>query len=59
MAEMGLNKVYLNDLEVWSDEVSKQNASGFLSKMWVGKCVTTQEINELAKLTLRNVIWCN
>lgn len=58
MDEMGLNKVYLNALEIWSDEVSKQNASPFLSKMWVGKCVTTQEIKELAKLTLRNVIWC-
>lgn len=58
MDEMGLNKVYLNALEVWSDEVANQNASGFLSNMWVGKGVTTQEINELAKLTLRNVIWC-
>lgn len=58
MDEMGLNKLYLNALDVWSDEVKNQNASRLLSKMWVGKCVTTQEIKELAKLTLRNVIWC-
>lgn len=58
MDEMDLNKVYLNDLEIWSDEVVSQNASSFLRKMWMGKAVTAQEIRELAKLTLRNVIWC-
>lgn len=58
MGDVGLNKLYLSDLEIWSDEVTKQNASGFLRKMWVGKAVTTKEIRELAKLTLRNAIWC-
>jgi len=58
MDEMGLNRLYLNKLEVWSDEVLSHNASSFIQKMWVGKAVTTQEIRELAKLTLRNVIWC-
>lgn len=58
MVEMGLNKIYLNDLEMWSDEVIGQNASSFLRKMWVGKAVTAQEVRELARLTLRNVIWC-
>lgn len=58
MVEMGLNKIYLNDLEIWSDEVVSQNASSFLRKMWVGKAVTAQEVRELARLTLRNVIWC-
>lgn len=58
MDELGIKKLYLNDLEIWSDEVQNQNASPFLTKMWVGKSVSTQEIKELAKLTLRNVIWC-
>lgn len=58
MDDVGLNKLYLSDLEIWSDEITRQNASGFLRKMWVGKAVTTKEIRELAKLTLRNAIWC-
>lgn len=58
MDELGIKKLYLNDLELWSDEVQNQNASTFLIKIWVGKSVSTQEIKELAKLTLRNVIWC-
>ncbi len=58
MDEMGLKKLYINALEIWSDEVENQNASPFLSKMWVGKSISMQEIKELAKLTLRNVVWC-
>lgn len=56
--EMGLKKLYITNLELWSDGVASQNASSFLSKMWVGKGVTTKEIRELVKLTLRDVIWC-
>ena len=58
MAEMGLNRVYVMALEQWSDEVRNQNANEFLSKIWIGKAVTIQEVRELAKLTLRNAIWC-
>ena len=58
MAEMGLNRVYVTALEQWSDEVRNQNANEFLSKIWIGKAVTIQEVRELAKLTLRNAIWC-
>lgn len=58
MAEMGLNRVYVIALEQWSDEVRNQNANEFLSKIWIGKAVTAQEVQELAKLTLRNTIWC-
>ena len=58
MAEIGLNRVYVTALEQWSDEVKHQNANEFLSKVWVGKAVTIQEVRELAKLTLRNAIWC-
>lgn len=58
MAEMGLNRVYVMALEQWSDEVGTQNANEFLSKIWVGKAVNVQEVRELAKLTLRNTIWC-
>ena len=58
MAEMGLNRVYVIALEQWSDEVRNQNANEFLSKIWIGKAVTVQEVRELAKLTLRNAIWC-
>lgn len=58
MAEMGLNRVYVIALEQWSDDVKRHNANEFLSNIWIGKAITTQEIRELAKLTLRNVIWC-
>ncbi|MDQ0216681.1 hypothetical protein J2S13_003155 [Oikeobacillus pervagus] len=58
MDEMGLNRVYVNALEQWSDEVRNQNDNEFLSKIWIGKAVTVQEVRELAKLTLRNAIWC-
>ena len=58
MEELGIKKLYLNGLEVWSDQVENHDAASFLSKMWVGKQISTQEIRELAKLTLRNVIWC-
>lgn len=30
MGEMGLNKVYQNFLEIWSDEVTNQNAFSFI-----------------------------
>ena len=56
--KMGLNRVYVIALEQWSDEVRNQNANEFLSKIWIGKAVTAQEVQELAKLTLRNTIWC-
>ncbi|WP_256815214.1 hypothetical protein [Cytobacillus sp. Bac17] len=56
MDELGVNKLYLNALEMWSDEVKSQNVSPFLSKMWVETPISAQEIKELAKLTLRNVI---
>ena len=58
MAEMGLNRVYVIALEQWSDEVRNQYAEEFLSKIWIGKAVTMQEVRELARLTLRNAIWC-
>ena len=58
MAEMGLNRVYVIALEQWSDEVRNQSANEFLSKIWIGKAVAVQEVRKLAKLTLRNAIWC-
>lgn len=58
MAEMGLNRVYVTALEQWSDEVKNQNANEFLSKIRIEKAVTTQEVRELTKLTLRNAVWC-
>ena len=58
MNEMGLNRVYVTALEQWSDEVRNQNVEEFLSRIWVGKAVTIQEVRKLAKLTLRNAIWC-
>ncbi|MFZ0443661.1 MAG: hypothetical protein WAM95_03215 [Bacillus sp. (in: firmicutes)] len=58
IAEMGLKRVYVTALEQWSDEVRNQNAEEFLSKIWIGKTVTVQEVRGLAKLTLRNAIWC-
>jgi hypothetical protein len=58
MKEIGLRRVHVVALEQWSDEVKRQNANEFLSKIWIGKAVTVQEVQELAKLTLRNAIWC-
>jgi hypothetical protein len=58
ITEMGLNRVYVNALEQWSDGVRDQNTNEFLSKIWIGKAVTVQEVRELAKLTLRNAVWC-
>ena len=58
LTEMGLNRVHVTALEQWSDEVNSQHATEFLSKIWIGKAITIQEVQELAKLTLRNVIWC-
>ena len=58
MAEMDLNRLYVTDLEQSSEEVKSQKATKFLSKIWIGKAITVQEVQELVKLTLRNVIWC-
>lgn len=58
MDEMCLNRLYINALELWSDGVLSHDDSRFLRKIWVGKAVTVQEIRKLAKLTLRNDIWC-
>ncbi|MEK3889873.1 hypothetical protein [Bacillus sp. FSL K6-3431] len=54
MVEMGLNVLYINALEQWSDEVKSQHAN----KLWIGKAITAQEVLELAKMTLQNAIWC-
>ena len=58
MDEIGLNRLYVNALEQWSDKVENQNANEFLTKIWIGKAVTVKEVRELAQLTLRNAIWC-
>ncbi|KGR76902.1 hypothetical protein [Ureibacillus sinduriensis] len=58
MAGIGLSNVYVNASEQESHEVKNQHAQEFLSKIWKGKAVTAQEVRELAKLTLRNAIWC-
>jgi hypothetical protein len=58
MAEMDLNRVYVNALEKWSNGVGVQNANEFLSRIWIGKAVTAQEVQELAKLVLRHAVWC-
>ena len=52
MAEMGLNRVYVTALEQWSDEVKNQNANEFLSKIWIGKAVTVQEVQEVSQIDI-------
>ncbi len=54
MDEVDLNELILECLEVNSDEIISPTATDF----WAGKTVNRQEIKELAKLTLRNDIWC-
>ncbi|MFC5735577.1 hypothetical protein [Cytobacillus gottheilii] len=58
MEEMNIAMMYLNALELKSDGVKEQNASVFLYNLWVGKAVSKREIKKLAKLTLRETIWC-
>ncbi len=58
MDEMGLEQAYVIALEQWKDEVQKQNASEMLSRIWIGKRIPLEEIQQLASLTLRNAIWC-
>lgn len=58
MTEMRLNGAYVTALEYWPDEDENQNVKAFLSKISNGKYITVQEVKELAKLTLRNVVWC-
>lgn len=58
MKEMNLDIIQLSGLEIWSAEVSNKKMTRFLAEIWVGKSITIQEVTELAKLTLRNEIWC-
>jgi hypothetical protein len=58
MQELELSTLILEELEVSIDEIKDQNIVRFLSKIKKGKSVNTEEIKELAKLTLREIIWC-
>lgn len=58
MAEMRLNGTYVTGLEYWPDEDECPTIQAFLSKIRNGSYITVQEVQELAKLILRNVVWC-
>ncbi|TJZ32326.1 hypothetical protein FA002_24455 [Priestia megaterium] len=58
MNEMNINKLYIKGLEQWSEDIEAQNATEFISKLWIGQWISIQEIKELVKLTLRNAVWC-
>jgi hypothetical protein len=56
MDEIGLNMANVKALEQWSDE--DENPNPFLSEIQIGKVLNVQEIHELARLTVRNEVWC-
>ena len=56
MDEIELNHAYVKALEHWSDE--DKNPHPFLSEIRIGKVLNVQEIQQLARLTLRNEAWC-
>jgi hypothetical protein len=58
MDELELNTLILEELEISIDEINDQNIIRFLSEIKKGKSVNVKEIKELAKLTLREIIWC-
>lgn len=58
MDEIGMDGVYVTALEYWPDEDESQNVQAFLSKIRNGTYITVQEVRELARLILRNVVWC-
>ncbi|MED4280037.1 hypothetical protein [Priestia megaterium] len=58
MNEMNINKLYIKGLEQWSEDIEVQNATEFISKLWIGQWISIQEVKELVKLTLRNAVWC-
>ncbi|MBY0090319.1 hypothetical protein H7S74_28905 [Priestia aryabhattai] len=58
MNEMNINKLYIKGLEQWSEDIEAQNATEFISKLWIGQWISIQEVKELVKLTLRNAVWC-
>ncbi|MGV7002449.1 hypothetical protein ACWA2C_27820 [Priestia megaterium] len=58
MNEMNINKLYIKGLEQWSEDIEAQNATEFISKLWIGQWISIQEVKKLVKLTLRNAVWC-
>ncbi|MED4298868.1 hypothetical protein P4678_30250 [Priestia megaterium] len=37
MNEMNINKLYIKGLEQWSEDIEAQNATEFISKLWIGQ----------------------
>jgi len=58
MNEMDISTVYIHALEFSSNEIQNQHASDFTSNLWIGKGISIEEVKELAKLTLREAVWC-
>ncbi|WP_046181327.1 hypothetical protein [Domibacillus tundrae] len=58
MEDMQLKSVCLTSLEYWPDETEEYDVAEFMSKMQIGISLSVQEVKELAKLTLREIIWC-
>ncbi|MFX3622611.1 MAG: hypothetical protein ACE3JP_00870 [Ectobacillus sp.] len=58
MDEMNIDGLFIDRLELYSEEIAVQNAKEFISKLWVGKKVNKLEIQGIARLTLRNAVWC-
>ncbi|MCP1161074.1 hypothetical protein [Bacillus infantis] len=58
MDEAGVDRLYVNALEMWTEAAAVQEKLLFLSDIWIGKAVRKEEITEMARLTLREAVWC-
>ncbi|RYI28355.1 hypothetical protein EVU96_14370 [Bacillus infantis] len=58
MDEAGVDRLYVNALEMWTEAAAVQEKLLFLSDIWIGKAVRKEEITEMERLTLREAVWC-
>lgn len=58
MTELGIKKLQIMDLESYLEEDSTQTTTDFISNLSAGDKVSFHEVERLAQLTLREVVWC-
>jgi len=58
MDGMNIDSLFIESLELYSEEITVQDVRKFISKLWVGKKINKLEIQDIARLTLRNAVWC-
>lgn len=58
MRDLSLDSAYVYALEMWPNEDENTTKDRFLSEIQIGKAISTEEVQELARLSLRNEVWC-